>query len=123
MPAVDSAEVWLALAEDHRHHIQRDLVDKAEREWLGADIPGTDRHDTVVGAPPCLRNGSIDVVEERYVGLGMPALGLGSVRYDEEVLAGGRLSLPAVGQVEQVPPLDGRSDTVPERPDVGQRGR
>jgi hypothetical protein len=119
MPAVDSPEVSLALAEDHGHDIHRDLIDEAEGECLAADVAGTDCHDTVVGAPLRLRHRSGDVVEEGYVGFGVPALGLGSVRYDKEVLTGGRLSLPAVGQVEQVSPLDSRPDAVPGRSMIG----
>ena len=106
MPAVDSAEEWLALTEDHGYDIHRDLIDEAECECLAADVAGTDCHDTAVGAPLRLRHRSRDVVEEGHVGLGVPTLGLGTVRHDEEVLAGGRLGLPAVGQIEEMPPLD-----------------
>lgn len=98
---------------------------RSQRECLAADVAGTHCHHTVVGASLGLRHGSSVVVveeeeEERYVGLGVPTLGLGPVRHDKQMLAGGRPSLPAVGQVEQVSPLDSRPDASPKRPDVGQ---
>src|SRR4051794_21632859 len=123
MLAVDLAEVSLALAEPHRRDVHRALANQSERECLAANEAGTDRHNTVSGTPLRLRHCSRDVVEERYVRLGVPALGLWPVRHHEEVLSSGRLCLPAVGQVEQVPALDRRPDARPERLDVGQRGR
>ena len=53
--------------------------------------------------------------------LGVPALGLGPVGHDDHVVARGRVTLPAIHQVEQVAAHHDRADRLPHRPDVVRR--
>lgn len=99
--SVDLTEVALSVAEHDRDDVHRDLIDQADRERLAADIAGAHCHHAVTGALLRLCHRSREVVEERHVGLGVPALGFGPVRHDKQVLARGRSSVPAVGQIEQ----------------------
>ena len=69
---IQRAEVPLALAEHHWHHIHRHLVHEAERKCLAPDVSGADRNDTVTGAPLGLLHRGCDVLKERHVSVGMP---------------------------------------------------
>lgn len=115
---IGRAEVPLALSEHHGYHVHGYLIHEAERECLASDVPGADRDHTVTCSLLRVLYGGDDVLDERDIGLRMPTLRLRSVGHHDEMLTGRRLGLPAVGQVEQVPPLDRGADAAPERADV-----
>jgi hypothetical protein len=84
-------------AEDHRDQVDHHLIDQPERERLAADLTGG--HVEVPVARELLggRNRLLDAVDERERrGVGVFPVRRRLMGDDEDVLAGGRLAVPAL---------------------------
>ena len=120
--AVDRSEVAPTGAEHDGDDVHRDLVDQARCQRLPTYVASSDGDDPVAGELLGLLHRASDVAHEVVRRLGVPAVGFGPVRHDDDVVAGRRLAVPAVHQVEQAAADHHRADAGPQRPDIVGRG-
>ena len=123
MAVSERPEVRLPPAEDDRHDVDRHVVDEPKRQRLPADLTRANTNlaiaSQLLGSRDSLLHRGGEVVRR----LRVPARRPRSVLHDHDVVASRRVALPAVGQVELVPPDDQDLLARPQAAHVVSRGR
>ena len=99
-------EVRLPPAENDRHDVDRHVVDEPQRQRLPADLTRAHTNLPLASQLLCSRDSLLHRGGEVVRRLRVPARRPRSVRHDHNMVACRRVALPAVGQVELVPPDD-----------------
>ena len=102
----ESSEVRLPPAEDDRDDVDRHVVDEPRRQRLTADLTSANTNLPLASQFLCSRDSLLhrggEVIRRLRVSTRRPR----AMGHDHDVVARRRVALPAVGQVELVPPDD-----------------